>query len=121
MSEVHPDREQLELFMLGELSTEDTRAVLQHLLSDCEQCHATTRAMWDLGADPEADALSAGPGSWWEASSRFDYDRALDRVFDNVRRVNSTLQFERTEAQQLLADLIHHPFEPQRQLAPISS
>lgn len=119
MSEAHPDREQLELFMLGELSTEDTRAVLQHLLSDCEQCHATTRAMWDLGADPDAEegnALSAGPGSWWEASSRFDYDRALDRVFDNVRRVNNTLQCERTEAQQLLAELARHPFERRRLL-----
>ncbi len=119
MFEAHPDREQLERFMLGELPAEETRAVLQHLLSDCGQCHATTRAMWDLGADAdadEADALSAGPGSWWEASNRFDYDGALDRVFETVRRVNTALQCERSEAQQLLAELTRHPLERQRLL-----
>jgi tetratricopeptide (TPR) repeat protein len=119
MSEAHPDRDQLERFMLGELASEETRTVLQHLMSDCEQCHATTRAMWDVGteAEPEeAAALAAGPGSWWEASNRFNYDRALDRVFEKVRRVNSTLQCERTEAQQLLAELTRHPLERQRLL-----
>jgi tetratricopeptide (TPR) repeat protein len=121
MSESHPDRDQLERFMLGELPAEETRTVLQHLLSDCERCHATTRAMWEVGADAdadtsEADALAAGPGSWWEASNRFDYDRALDRVFETVRRVNTALQCERSEAQQLLAELMRHPLERRRLL-----
>ena len=126
MSEAHPDRDQLERFMLGELSAEETRTVLQHLLSDCAPCRAATRAMWDLaesteahgGADPVngAEALTAGPGSWWETSNRFDYDGALDRVFETVRRVNSALQRERTEAQQLLAELTRHPVERRRLL-----
>lgn len=130
--EVHPDYDQLERFMLGELSSEETRTVLQHLLSDCEQCHATTRAMWevptgieselpDMGPEAEVEGLSAAPGSWWEASNRFDYDLALDRVFEKVRRVNSTLQRERTEAQQLMAELARHPLERQRLLVQNSS
>jgi len=118
--EPHPGREQLERFMLGELPAEETRTVLQHLLSDCERCHATTKALWDVGgeADPEgAEALAAaGPGSWWEASNRFNYDRALDRVFERVRRVNAALQCERSEAQQLMAELMRHPVERQRML-----
>jgi tetratricopeptide (TPR) repeat protein len=125
MFNVHPDREQLERFMLGDLSPEETRAVLQHLLSDCKRCQASTRAMWDLGLDAKADddepaaeaeVTASAPGSWWAASDRFDYDVALDRVFDRVRRVNNALQRERTEAPQLLAELTRHPVERQRLL-----
>ncbi len=130
MSNCHPDREQLERFMLGELSSDETRSVLQHLLTDCAKCHATTNAMWDISSASESDcevgdgvvaAEGSVPGSWWEASNRFDYDCALDRVFDKVRRVNSALQRERSEAQQLFAELARHPVERQRLLVENSS
>ncbi|HZF13655.1 MAG TPA: tetratricopeptide repeat protein [Thermoanaerobaculia bacterium] len=112
--EAHPTREELEGFMLGDLPAEPTRRVLRHLLSDCDTCQEATTVMWDVGANntPERPApLSAAELSGRESLGRFDYDYALERVFDRVRRVNTTLQAERTEAQELLADLLRHPLE----------
>lgn len=112
--EAHPTREELEGFMLGDLGAEPTRRVLRHLLSDCEHCQEATTLMWDVGANhtPEQPAAMEKPGAdAREITGRFDYDHALERVFDRVRRVNTSLSAERQDAQELLAELLRHPLE----------
>ncbi|HEV7516307.1 MAG TPA: tetratricopeptide repeat protein [Thermoanaerobaculia bacterium] len=117
MFEAHPNREELEGFMLGDLAPEPTRRVLRHLLADCERCQEATALMWDVGASSTADRPLSAPSELAAAAAgrapvgRFDYDWALDRVFDRVRRVNAALQAERSEAHELFAELLRHPHE----------
>jgi tetratricopeptide (TPR) repeat protein len=113
MFEAHPNREELEGFMLGDLPSDSTKRVLRHLLSDCELCKESTALMWDVGASstPELPLSASSVEGARAAMGRFDYDWALERVFDRVRRVNTALQSERTEAQDLFADLVRHPAE----------
>ncbi len=125
MFEAHPNREELEGFMLGDLAPESTKRVLRHLLADCERCKEATALMWDVGASTTPERPLTAPGAsesafgigregregTREAVGRFDYDWALERVFDRVRRVNTSLQSERMEAQELAADLLRHPVE----------
>src|SRR4051812_19262533 len=111
--EAHPTREELEGFMLGDLGAGETRRVLRHLLADCEECQEATTLIWDVGANNTAESpvpLSAAESAA-QPPGRFDYDYALERVFDRVRRVNTTLQAERSEAQDLFTDLMRHPLE----------
>lgn len=105
----HPTRDELAQFMLGELSSDDNRRVLRHLVADCPRCHETTSQLWEIGREEEA-------GGWWEASHRSGYDLAIDRVFDRVRQANSQLQAERGQARHLLEELARHPLERQRLL-----
>jgi len=117
MFEAHPNREELEGFMLGDLPPESTKRVLRHLLADCERCQESTALMWDVGASstPELPFSASSPASVTnelsESVGRFDYDWALERVFDRVRQVNTSLLAERAEAQVLFADLLRHPAE----------
>jgi tetratricopeptide (TPR) repeat protein len=133
MFEAHPTRREIEGFMLGDLSPDATRRVLRHLLADCEHCQETTALMWDVGAGappekteatdvgdiglegarPEGTRDLAEPLTWEPCtpSGRFDYDWALDRVFDRVRRVNTALVAERQDAEALFIELMHHPLE----------
>jgi tetratricopeptide (TPR) repeat protein len=116
MLEAHPNREELEGFMLGDLPPDAAKRVLRHLLSDCDRCQEATAVMWDVGASPgPGERFGRGAEALGDAMQaprgRFDYDWALDRVFDRVRRVNAALQSERAEAQELYADLLRHPQE----------
>jgi tetratricopeptide (TPR) repeat protein len=118
MFEAHPNREELEGFMLGDLGPDATRRVLRHLLADCDRCQEATALMWDVGASSTPDRPLSAPSSLGtslqesrEPIGRFDYDWALDRVFTRVRQVSTSLQAERAEAPELFADLMRHPHE----------
>ena len=111
MFEAHPNREELEGFMLGDLAPDSTKRVLRHLLADCERCKESTALMWDVGAKSTPERPLSAQGTSGTALGRFDYDWALDRVFDRVRQVNTSLLSERREAQELVADLLRHPAE----------
>jgi hypothetical protein len=48
-SSTHPAKEDLRLFMTGELSRPEARAVVRHLLRGCPACTHETRGLWRLG------------------------------------------------------------------------
>ncbi|HTQ79844.1 MAG TPA: hypothetical protein VMM92_07605, partial [Thermoanaerobaculia bacterium] len=113
MLEIHPTREELEGFMLGDLAPDTTRRVLRHLLSDCEHCQEATGQMWDVGSShlPASMTETSAHAGYAGPRGRFDYDWALDRVFERVRKVNSALLAERIEAQERFSELLRHPLE----------
>ena len=45
----HPTREELVLFMRGQLSRVESRTVVRHLLAGCPRCVAVTRPVWWAG------------------------------------------------------------------------
>ncbi len=54
----HPDPAQMESFMRGELAGDEARAVVRHMLTECQQCIAMTRPFWRRGdRSPGLEAL----------------------------------------------------------------
>jgi hypothetical protein len=49
---VHPTESELRRFVLGEQARSETRAVVRHLLTGCEECRAVTRRLWGVGDFP---------------------------------------------------------------------
>lgn len=98
MSDLHPTHDELERFMLGRLSQQETRRVILHLLPGCARCNEVTSVLWHVGEDtPEG----------WPGSER--YERTMDGVFDRVRSARAGLEEERAEAPRLLAELERLP------------
>ena len=64
--EKHPDPKQIELFVRGEASPAENRALVRHLAHGCLQCQKVARTYWALlgAADqvPGTASLSARPG-----------------------------------------------------------
>jgi hypothetical protein len=88
---LHPSREALQRFVLGDLSSGETARVLQHLVRGCERCRAVTASLWGLGAPEES--RPAG------------YEKTFERVFAAVRREHEALESNRREAERLAAEL----------------
>ena len=101
---LHPTRETLEAFLLGELVEEESRRVILHLVPGCSRCRKVTAALWRIGEE--------APG-WMEESGRFRYEGMLERVFANARAVHAALATGRAEAGGLRAELAGLPFERQ--------
>ena len=57
----HPQKEQLERFLRGELSRLDVLPIVRHLLSGCTECLKVTRPLWEL-MEP---GPKAGGGRLW--------------------------------------------------------
>lgn len=95
MSDLHPNHDELEQFMLGRLSQRDSRRIILHLLPGCPPCQEVTSAYWKLG-------LEALPGA---DAERFRYDLAVERVYDRVRHARAGLEAEREQARQDMAEL----------------
>lgn len=51
MPAAHPEAEQVERFMRGELAPPEVRAVVRHLLTRCPRCVEVAGRLWRLG-DP---------------------------------------------------------------------
>lgn len=45
----HPGHEQLRQFMHGDLSRQEVRGVVRHLLRGCRGCLSVTQRLWQLG------------------------------------------------------------------------
>jgi hypothetical protein len=45
----HPEESTLETFLRGDLTREETRLVVRHLLTGCPACRQVTRRLWELG------------------------------------------------------------------------
>jgi hypothetical protein len=50
--ERHPERDRLTRFMRGELTRDETRLVVRHLLAGCPTCHGVTGRLWAFGDRP---------------------------------------------------------------------
>ena len=53
----HPDSEQLERLMRGELPRREVAEVVRHLLAGCPACLQVTRRLWDLGERAPLDGF----------------------------------------------------------------
>ncbi|MEO6193888.1 MAG: hypothetical protein ABIS20_12820 [Thermoanaerobaculia bacterium] len=51
MPAAHPEAEQVERFLRGELTPAEVRAVVRHLLTRCPRCAEVAGRLWKLG-DP---------------------------------------------------------------------
>jgi hypothetical protein len=51
MPPAHPEAEQVERFLRGELTRAEVRAVVRHLLTRCPRCVEVAGRLWNLG-DP---------------------------------------------------------------------
>lgn len=59
--EIHPARELIERFLLGEGTPEEKRFVTQHLVRGCSECRKLARAAW-YRTGSEAGPLDLAPG-----------------------------------------------------------
>lgn len=48
MNESHPEREQLERFLLGKTSADENRVIVRHLLKGCPECRKLPREILTL-------------------------------------------------------------------------
>jgi len=48
----HPEPTQLERFVRGELSREEARGIVRHLLARCPSCIQVTGRLWEAGEWP---------------------------------------------------------------------
>ena len=97
--EAHPTRASLERFMSGEVSVDEGRLILSHLLSDCAVCRRITGPLApfgraDLLPEDERSVDSTGPTS---ASSSV--------LLDRLRESQRAIEAERKEAPDRLAEL----------------
>jgi hypothetical protein len=99
----HPSREELQRFVLGDLSPAGTSRVLKHLVPGCDRCRAVTAELWSIGAPPEEGTV--------------DYQPVLDRAFSVARRARAELESGRCEAERLSAELEGLPPERRREAA----
>ena len=56
----HPEPQKLGRFLRGELSQDECRLIVRHLLADCPECAAVIRRSWALSDDPSLAALPLG-------------------------------------------------------------
>jgi hypothetical protein len=84
MTEQHPDSRLLECFMRSELSEQERRIVVRHLLTGCPRCVSVTRQIWSLadGRGPDRFEPALRPGAARERERQEtgdDLRRTVDR------------------------------------------
>lgn len=62
-----PTKEDLQRFMAGGLSPEESKVVVRHLLRGCPACIRETRRLWNFGEELLCPLLEADPLSPREA------------------------------------------------------
>ena len=88
----HPTERTLEHFVSGDLAPDETRGVVRHLLSGCEDCRQVTNRLWPSGGGASADDFAS-----------------LKLRVDELRARETSVAAERKEAVALLAELETHP------------
>jgi len=109
MTDRHPERRRIELFMRGDLPGEDSRDLVIHLLSGCETCRRVARESFPCDS-PEVQSASELPERW-QATAAGRYAQVFDRVLPAVRKAEEDLEDDRILGPQLLDELEHHPHE----------
>lgn len=91
----HPPREAFDRLIRGEASPEETRSIVRHLLVGCPSCgRIAEQARRTPGSSPRPEALS--------------YDAVFDRIESKLARGVEGFLAERTNAQELYAELLGH-------------
>jgi len=117
MVERHPRRAQLERFgragssetaELTELSRQENREIIRHLLSGCARCRRVTERFLPLTA-----AVAAAGDDTMDAPEHFDYAPAFAAARRELGRRQRAFAIEQEAAPALLAELAVHPFDGQ--------
>jgi tetratricopeptide (TPR) repeat protein len=111
----HPTPDALEQFILGQLSTTETREIAFHLLNGCAHCQQATSTLWEPADSFEDPAIFEFAGLE-EGESDAGYDAVLDRVLETVAATEATFAAQRLQARSLLAELMQVPAERQHLL-----
>lgn len=101
----HPDRETFDRFLAGELTAQDRRRVMKHLLSGCSSCRELAGDSWKLPLDDYRHEAAVGTIA----------TESLQRVSERLAAYTMQLERERAAAPALTAELMEHP-EPRRQV-----
>lgn len=113
MIDHHPTPDDLERFILGELSPSEMRDVARHLLNGCPECQEATACLWepeDVFEDPCVLDLAGA-----EDHAGDEYDGVLDRVFAKLAATEVVVAEQRLAGQRLLGELMQVP-QARRQL-----
>jgi tetratricopeptide (TPR) repeat protein len=102
MEDEHFPRETIERFMEAELSREETREIVRHLLARCRVCLAAVGA-----AARRNDLMSGREGG--PAAAPGVYDEIFDRILDGTEETKLRLARERLRAGGQWAALEGHP------------
>jgi tetratricopeptide (TPR) repeat protein len=115
----HPTPDALEQFILGQLSTAETREIAFHLLNGCSHCQQATSTLWepaDSFEDPTILDVTCDEEDEAAAAAADGYDAVLDRVFEKVAATEAAFAAQRVQAGGLLAELMQVPAERQHLL-----
>lgn len=112
----HPTPDALEQFILGQLSTAETREIAFHLLNGCPHCQQATSTLWEPADSFEDPTILDVICQEEDEASADGYDAVLDRVFDKVAATEAAFAAQRFQAGALLAELIQVPAERQHLL-----
>jgi tetratricopeptide (TPR) repeat protein len=115
----HPHPTLLARFGRGRLQRRRNREVVRHLLTDCDDCRRVTSHLLptaeasarleDESISPSTDTMGGTPGD----IPALEYGPAFERSWREVKRLQITLAAERSEAFELLRELLIQPFERQ--------
>ncbi|MFP5288033.1 MAG: hypothetical protein ACLGI9_20015, partial [Thermoanaerobaculia bacterium] len=92
MEDEHFPRETIERFMEAELSREETREIVRHLLARCRICLAA------VGAAARREELTPGRVSGAEPAAPGLYDEVFDKVLSGTEETRMRLSRERLRA-----------------------
>lgn len=116
MSNQHPTREALELFVNGRLPAMEMQDVSRHILAGCDECRDVAASMWQTGEAPGDRPVTALLPEKPEAVEKSDsYDEVFDRVFRRIKERDAGAPREQATARQLLDELMAQRV-PARQL-----
>ena len=96
--EAHPDRALLERFMSGDVTPDEGRSILTHLMTDCAVCREVTGPLAPFGRT----ALPQDPG---QADSSEGASSPTSTLLARLRERQRAIENEREEAQALFSEL----------------
>jgi tetratricopeptide (TPR) repeat protein len=97
--EAHPDRALLERFMSGQVTADEGRSILKHLMTDCEVCREITGPLAPFGRTARMQESNG------EAESVEARDATASTLLARLRERQRAIEKEREEAQALFAEL----------------
>jgi len=104
MTETHPTSEALEQFLLGQLSSLETRDIARHLLTGCQECHGAMACLWE-SSEGEEEPVQAEEA----VAVRDGYDEVLDRVFARVVAAEAAVEEQKIVGRRLYGELMQVP------------
>jgi tetratricopeptide (TPR) repeat protein len=116
----HPDPSLLERFLRGDLSADERKSVVRHLIGGCTTCRNLAGDLWQAAPTPAAPPNGqkepeSEPAEHAKHTDPGDYRAAMDRAVRIARGRRQVLAAARQKAPGLLAELLALP--PSERLA----